>query len=104
LRAYSLTSAADRFLGLASPRQAVLGFDRFVEVEAVVAMSISAWRGWSPRCARTEDFEDDDGIGYNRACIWARGADDEAIRITDSAGGFDFQIEIASKEIAGLPA
>jgi hypothetical protein len=37
---------------------------------------------------------------HARARIWAGGADDEAVRITDSAGGFDFQI--ASKEIARL--
>ncbi len=34
------------------------------------------------RCAWAEDFEDDDGIGDNRARIWAGGADDEAVRIT----------------------
>jgi hypothetical protein len=54
------------------------------------------------RCAWAEDFEDDDGIGDNRARIWAGGAHDEAVRITDSAGRFDFQI--ASQEIAGRPA
>jgi hypothetical protein len=54
------------------------------------------------RCAWAEDFEDDNGNGDKRARIWAGGADDEAVRITDSACGFDFQI--ASKEIARLPA
>jgi len=44
----------------------------------------------SARCAWVEDFEDDDGIGDDRAQIWAGGADDEAVRITDSASGFDF--------------
>jgi hypothetical protein len=33
--------------------------------------------------------------------VFGPGEHDEAVRITDSAGRFDFQI--ASKEIAGLP-
>jgi hypothetical protein len=99
-----------RFLGLTSPRRAVLGFVRFVEDEAVVefgrwnidadfgqgedgaveknvADPVAAGAGEGGR-GDSVLFEDDDGIGD--------------VRITDSAGGFEFQI--ASKEIAGRPA
>ncbi len=53
------------------------------------------------RCASAEDFEDDDGIGDNRARMWAGRADGEAVRITDLAGASIFKS--LPRQLPGFP-